>query len=467
MFVGRNYEIDKLNELYNENRFHCIVMYGRRRVGKTRLLTEFCKEKNRIFYVSEEHNDLLSLTKFSAQILEHFGLNEFMPKFDSWDAAFKFIGKKAENEKLVLVLDEFPYMVSSNKRMLSIIQNNIDHNLIDTKLFLIICGSSISFIENEVLSHKSPLFGRRTAQFLINPLDFFDAIKFFPNYTNEDKIRIYSVLGGVPQYLLQFNGQASFDYNMVKKMYDKSAYLYLETELLLKQELINPIVYKSIIEAVASGASKLNEISTKIGETTSKTSIYIKSLIELKIIQKIKPITEKANSKKTIYLINDNFYKFYYKHVSKHISAIEQEMGEHIYNNRVKGKFYEHQGSVFEEVCKEYLIRKNKKFELPFIIDKIGKWWGANPIKKRQEEIDIVGLGDGEVLLAECKYTSEKLGIEVYEKLVERANLLTRGKSYYYIFSKSGFKDNLLDLEKTIENLNLVTLDLMISEFAE
>ncbi|MGV8146072.1 MAG: ATP-binding protein [Alkaliphilus sp.] len=467
MFVGRKYEIDKLNELYNENKFHCIVMYGRRRVGKTRLLTEFCKEKNRIFFVSEEHNDLLSLEKFSVQVLEHYGLSSFTPKFDSWDAAFRFIGEKAKSERIVLVLDEFPYMVASNKRMLSIIQNNIDHYLINTKLFLIICGSSISFIENEVLSHKSPLFGRRTAQFLINPLDFFDSIKFFPNYTNESKMKVYSVLGGVPQYLLQFNNNDSFDYNMKKKMYDKSAYLYMETELLLKQELTNPIVYKSIIEAIAGGASKLNEISTKIGESTSKTAIYVKSLIELKIVRKIKPITEKANSRKTIYLINDNFYKFYYKHVNKHISAIEQELGEHIYNNRVDGKYNEHLGQVFEEVCKEYLVRKNKKLELPFIVEKIGGWWGVNPIKKKQEEIDIVGLGDGEVLFAECKYTNEKLGINVFEMLKERAGLIPSEKCHYYIFSKKGFRSSLLNLEKTMDNLNLITLDLMISEFEE
>jgi AAA+ ATPase superfamily predicted ATPase len=283
MFVGRKYEIDKLNELYSEEKFHCVVLYGRRRVGKTRLLTEFCKDKNSIFYVSEQHNDLLSLEKFSSQVLEHYDLGEYAPRFESWDAAFKFIGGKAKKEKVVLVLDEFPYLSASNKSILSIIQNNIDHNLINTKLFLVLCGSSISFMENEVLSHKSPLFGRRTAQIIVNQLDFFDSIKFFEGYSNEDKMTIYSILGGVPQYLLQFNNQMSVDENVIKKIYDKSAYLYSETDLLLKQELCNPIVYKSIIEAVANGASKINEISTKIGETTSKTSIYIKSLLELKI----------------------------------------------------------------------------------------------------------------------------------------------------------------------------------------
>ncbi len=465
MFIGREYEINKLNELYTEDKFHCVIMYGRRRVGKTRLLTEFSKDKNKIFYVSEEHNDALSLEKFSKLVLEHFGLSEFMSKFESWDIAFKFIGEKAKTEKIVLILDEFPYMVSANKSMLSILQNNIDHNLINTKLFLIICGSSISFIENEVLSYKSPLFGRRTAQFLIEPLDFFDAIKFFGNYENEDKMRAYSVLGGVPQYLLQFDAKKSFDENIMNKIYNKSTYLYLETELLLKQELNNPIVYKSIIEAVANGASKLNEIATKIGETTSKTSIYIKSLIELKIIKKIVPITEKENSRKTIYLISDNYYKFYYRYVNKYISAIEQELGESIYKNRIENKFNEHQGLVFEDVCKDYLIRKNKKMELPFIIYKLGKWWGTNPIKKRQEEIDIVGLGEDDILFAECKYTNDKIGIDVYEKLKERSHLISCENSYYYLFSKNGFTENLIELENITKNLKLITLNLMIKEF--
>ncbi|BEP28240.1 ATP-binding protein [Helicovermis profundi] len=465
MFIGRDYEINKLYKLYNENKFECIVMYGRRRVGKTRLITEFCRGKNTIFYVGEEHNDKLSLKKFSIQIMEHYNLNEFTPEFESFDTAFRFIGEKAKTKRTILVLDEFPYMVSSNKSILSILQNNIDHHLINTKLFLIICGSSISFMENEVLSHKSPLFGRRTAQFMISPLDFFDSIKFFKNYSNEDKMKSYSVLGGVPQYLLQFDSNKSFDYNMINKLYDKSSYLYMEVELLLKQELVNPIVYKSIIEAIADGSSKLNEISTKIGETTSKTSIYIKSLLELKIIQKLVPITEKSNSRKTLYNICDNFYSFYYKYVAKYISAIEQEMGEYIYIEKVNHKFYEHQGYVFEEICKDYLSRKNKKSELPFIIFKLGKWWGNNPIKKKQEEIDIVGFGEDKTLFAECKYTNEKVGISIYEKLVERSNLINSKDSYYYIFSKNGFNESLLKLEKNINNLTLVTLDIMIKEF--
>jgi AAA+ ATPase superfamily predicted ATPase len=173
----------------------------------------------------------------------------------------------------------------------------------------------------------------------------------------------------------------------------------------------------------------------------------------------------KYNTKKTIYVISDNLYKFYYKYVSKHISAIEQEMGEYIYNEKIKDKFSEHQGFVFEDVCMDYLIRKNKNLELPFIIYKMGKWWGTNPVKKRQEEIDIVCLGEEEILLAECKFTKEKIGLEVYETLLERGHLLPEGKKNYYIFSKNGFKKNLLELETTMDNLNLVTLDFMIKEF--
>ncbi len=465
MFIGREYEMDTLHKLYNENRFHCIIMYGRRRVGKTRLLAEFCKGKNNIFYVAEEHNNRLSLEKFSAQITDHYGLSKFTPRFESWEAAFTFLGEKAKEKKTILVLDEFPYMVSANKSMLSILQNVIDHNLLETKLFLVLCGSSISFMENEVLAHKSPLFGRRTAQLLISPLDFFHAIQFFPDYTTEDKMKIYSVLGGVPQYLLQFTAEDSFNQNMVKRLYEKSSYLYMETELLLKQELQNPIIYKSIIEAIAGGASKLNEISTKIDESTAKTAIYIKSLIELKIVRKITPVTEKENSRKTLYMISDNFYKFYYRYVSKYISAIEQELGKYIYENEVDGKFNKHLGSVFEDVCKEYLLRKNKKTELPFIVQKIGKWWGTNQTHKRQEEIDIVGLGDDHMLFAECKYTSKKIGIGVYEKLVERAALLQNEKSYYYLFSKNGFDDKLTALEKASDNVSLISLDSMIEEF--
>ena len=197
--IGRLSALDRLNIWYNEDRFHCIIMYGRRRVGKTRLLTEFAKDKSAIFHVSSEQSETVLMKSISHEVLSHYQMNRHFPDFTSWEAIFSFIGEKAETEKTLLILDELQYLAKSHSGILSILQNTIDHLLSTTKLFLVLCGSSISFMEHEILSHKSPLFGRRTGQMEVNPLDFFDASKFFPSYNATDCMKVYNVLVGIPQ----------------------------------------------------------------------------------------------------------------------------------------------------------------------------------------------------------------------------------------------------------------------------
>lgn len=231
-----------------------MIMFGRRRVGKTRLLTEFIKNKEAIFFSAEENNDKLNLSKFTDAIREHYTQFKYIPDFDKWDHAFKFIAEIASNQRIVVVIDELPYITQSNPSFLSTLQHVIDHTLSKTNLFLIACGSSISFIENEVISEKSPLFGRKTAQMHVKPLDYFDAAKFFPNYTYEDKIKTYCLLGGIPQYLNKFDASLSLSENIIEHILDTSAYLYDEPKNLMHQELRVPAVYNAIIEAISSGA---------------------------------------------------------------------------------------------------------------------------------------------------------------------------------------------------------------------
>lgn len=460
-FIGREYEIERLNKWYEEDRFHCIVMYGRRRVGKTRLLTEFSKGKNTIFHVSTEQSDTIGLRTFSSQILSHYQMSRHTPEFASWEDAFSFIGEKAIDDQTLLILDEFPYMAKSHKGMLSILQNCIDHELTETKLFIVLCGSSISFMEHEILSQKSPLFGRRTGQMEIGPLDFFHARHFFSSYDAQDSITAYGILGGIPQYLMQFPSEHSIDENMKYNLFEKSSYLFREPELLMKQELKSPAVYLSIIEAIASGASRLNNIATSIRESTAKTSVYMRSLIELRIVKRITPISEKK-SRRTIYRISDNLFAFFYRYISPYLSAIEQELGSQVYDEEIQGKISPYLGFVFEQVCKEYLIRRNKQKSLPFLLLDIGTWWGTDKGTHQQEEIDIVGIGKNHMLFAECKYTNRLVGIKQYQKLAARSELLNPQQAYFVLFSKSGFEEGLINLNKHIDNLELITLDKMI-----
>lgn len=457
MFIGRKNELDKLDKFYGSSKFEMIIVYGRRRVGKTRLLTEFIKNKKAIYYVAEENNDFRNRDKFANVVMNYFE-DDLNIKFEFWEDIFKYIAKNIGDDKLVLIIDELPYIALSNISFLSMLQNIIDHELLQKNIMLILCGSSISFMENDIVSYKSPLFGRKTGQLKIDPFDYYDTAKFFPKYTNENKIKIYGVLGGIPHYLIKFDEKKNLKTNIIKHILDASSFLCDEPNNLLHQELRNPAVYNAIIEAIAGGASKINEIATRINETQTKTSKYIKSLLELRILKRVSPIN-KGNSKKSIYLINDNLYKFIYRYVYSNRSMIEQDLGEIVYQNKIELDWNTYLGKIFEDVCLEYMIRKNRKLELKFVVEKFGTWWGNNSLKKKQEEIDLVGLSKNEGIYCECKYRNEKIGVNVYEKLVERSKLIPRDKMYYYLFSKIGFTEELKQLAVVKRNIELITLE--------
>ncbi|WP_066827657.1 ATP-binding protein [Clostridium tepidiprofundi] len=455
-FIGRKHELKVLEKLYLENTFQFVVMYGRRRVGKTRLLSEFCKNKNSIFFVAEEYNDKIALEKFSKKIFEHYDMLDYMSSFESWEKAFLFLNKKAQDTPLVLVIDEFPYIAMANKSIPSLMQNLIDHNLKNSKLFIIICGSSMSFMEKEILSYKSPLYGRRTSQMKIEPFDFFDSRIFLQNYSIQNQVISYGIVGGIPQYLQKFKDNISVEDNIKYNLLEKSSYLHEEPLNLLKQELREPALYNSLIEAIATGNSRLNDISTKVGEDSSKCSNYLKSLIELEIIQKEIPIGEKETSRKTIYSIKDNLFRFWYRFIFNNSTLIEQEMIDYVYDKKIKPELNDFLGNTFEKICMDYLKHRNKKMELPFVFEKIGRWWGNNPIKKRQEEIDILAVSKDSALIGECKWRNELLNMKVVNSLIEKSQVLNYENKYFIFFSKSGFTESVINFSK---NNNILLVD--------
>ena len=457
MFIGRQDELKKLNNFYNSKDFEMVIVYGRRRVGKTKLLTEFISDKKSIFYVAEENNDLLNKERFSKVVHQYFNTGLDI-SFNYWDDIFKYIAKNMGDERVVLVIDEFPYLALANKSLMSTLQNIIDHQLANKNIMVILCGSSISFMENEIVAHKSPLYGRKTGQLKVLPMNYFEVSKFFIGYSVKDRFATYAILGGIPYYLIRFNEKDNLDNNIIKYLMDTSSFLYDEPKNLLHQELRNPAVYNSIITAIAKGCSKINEIATTIGETQSKTNKYIQSLLGLEIVCKKIPIGTK-HIKKSIYSINDNLYRFMYKFVFKHRSLLEQGLGKEHYNRNIKPQLNSYYGKIFEDVCTQYLKMKNKRLELPFMVEEFGGWWGNNPKLKIQEEIDIVGLSTKEGLYCECKYRNEKTGISVLKKLISRSNLINREIKYYYIFSKEGFTSELLNKAKTMSNVQLLTLE--------
>lgn len=462
MFIGREREIEALNKLYQSGKFEFAVLYGRRRIGKTAIIREFTKDKETIFFTGVESNSKQNLENFSRCILEyHTGL-AVDTSFANFQAALEYIFELAKSKRLILVIDEYPYVARASKSLASTIQLMIDKNKDSSKLFLILCGSSMSYMEDHVLAYKAPLYGRRTAQFKINSFDFFESCRYLEKLSDLDKALAYGIVGGTPQYLMQIDTNSTIEENIKNIYLDPSSFLFEEPNNLLKQEVREPAIYNAIIAAIATGASKLNEIAGKIGEDTGTCATYIKNLVTLGIVRKEMPYGEKA-SRKTIYSLEDNMFRFWYRFVLHNTSIISRGATELAYQ-RIKLELFSYMGAVFEEICKQYLWKLLLQGKSAIDFSDIGRWWGTNPKTKSQVEIDIVGGDKESALFAECKWTNEKVDLGVLETLVERSVLFSHKKAHFYLFAKTGFTKGCIDRAKDMGNVTLVSYKDIVKE---
>lgn len=445
MFAGRQKELKKLERMYQEDCFQFAVIYGRRRVGKTTLIAEFAKGKAAISYIAIEGTMKENLDGLSHAAMKWRGSNAV---YNDFETLFTDIDRICKKERIILSIDEYPYLAASYPAISSILQRHIDTCWKDSHLFLILCGSSMSFMENQVLGYKSPLYGRRTAQFRIRPFTFFESREMLDGFTPEEQAVLYGVTGGVPEYLTRIKKSLSVDENITSLFFDDNGTLFEEPVNLIKQEMREPASYHSIISAIAGGASKLNEIAVKTGLESSACSNFMTSLIQIGIVEKERPITEKESSRKTIYHLQDSMFLFWYRFVRPNTTAIAMGTGDFVYSDFVKPQLNAFMGSIFEEICRQYLYRSDVYRTLPFFFGKLGRWWGTNPAKKQEEEIDIVALGENQMLLGECKWRNAKVDISVLQTLLERGGLFTCPEKYYYVFSKSGFDKSTEGLAK-------------------
>lgn len=369
---------------------------------------------------------------------------------------FTYIDYQCTAERQILVIDEYPYLAASYPAVSSLIQRHIDLHWQHSKLFLILCGSSMSFMEHQVLGYKSPLYGRRTAQFKLHPFTYFEAKQMLTSFSEEEQAILYGVTGGIPEYLNRIHPEKNLDSNITDLFFDESGRLFEEPSNLLKQELKEPASYHSIISAIASGHSRINEIATKTGLETSGCSNQISSLISLGIVKKVIPVTEKENSRKTLYSLCDTMFLFWYRFVRPNLSAISRGAGSAVYENVVKPQLSDFMGRIFEDICSQYLFLPEIYSNLPFFIGNIGKWWGTNPHTKSQEEIDLMSIYEENALIGECKWKNGLVDASVLQKLLEHGSLFFYPKKYYYLFSKSGFTPTALEYGRT-NHIKMIT----------
>ncbi|MCQ4022106.1 MULTISPECIES: ATP-binding protein [unclassified Ruminococcus] len=463
MFIGRERELATLNKLYASNKFEFTVIYGRRRVGKTALINQFIEGKNAIYFMGVESNAKQNLENFSKSIIEYNTGIETETSFLSFQAALEYVFKLSEKERLILAIDEYPYVARSSKSLASTLQLLIDKYKDSSKLMLILCGSSMSYMEDHVLAYKAPLYGRRTAQMKLVPFDFDETCRYFKNFSDEDKALIYGIVGGTPQYLLQMNDALSVEDNIKNTYLNPTSALFEEPENLLKQEVREPALYNAIITAIATGASRMSEISGKVGEDTNICSAYVKNLVSLGIIQKETPYGEKA-SRKSVYSIEDNMFRFWYRFIPENNSIIARGAANLAYK-RIEPYLSAYMGKAFEEICKQYLWKLLLAGKCPVEFSSLGRWWGNDPVEKSQAEIDILAEQDkNTALFGECKWTNEKVDLGVLETLVKRSELFSYKKVHYYLFAKSGFTKGCIDKANEMGNVTLVSYGNVLTE---
>ena len=461
MFIGRKRELATLERLYRKQGFQFPAIYGRRRVGKTTLISWFVKDKPTVFFTAIEGNlnanlRLLSaaIRSFEAPDADPSSAPVYRDLYEALDAVFGM----AASQRLVFVIDEYPYLAKADPSVSSMLQGLIDRYRESSQLYLILCGSSLSFMKEQLLNDKSPLYGRRTAQIELLPLDFFEALGFFPNVYATDALQYYAMAGGVPLYLRQFDTALSLEENICEVFLQPESLLFDEPTNLIKQEVQKAAPFNAVIQAIAEGRSQNNEIAMAVGVQTSELTYYLKGLRSIGLVRKEMPVI--VGSRRAVYRLSDSLFRFWYRFVLPNRTAIERGMQQRVLRGVLEG-LPAFCGPVFEEVCAQWLWRRNADGSLPVEFGDLGRWWGNDPELREEAEIDLVGIdGDRTVLVGECKWRNEDLDRDVVETLEHRSGLVhAQSDSWLYAFSKSGFTQAAVEAAAAHGRVQLVAFD--------
>lgn len=467
MFIGRKRELSSLEKLYHQQGFGMTVIYGRRRIGKSTLIREFLKDKRAIFYTATKVGKARNLELFCQQVVSLLDPSLTGVSFPSLEAILDLITDRLGGDKLVLVIDELPYWAQDDGALLSVLQKYIDTRWSEQDMMIILCGSSLSFMENKVLSEKSPLYGRRNTQIRLEAFDYLEAAEFVPDYSSENKAIIYGITGGVAKYLAMIDPRGSADDNIKAQFFNTDGYLYDEPRNLLAQEFTDVALVNNVIEQIASGSNTVNEISQKIGQNSSTVLYALDKLIQVGLITKKKCITEEKNRKKTQYVLKDQMFRFWYAFIPKATSIIEIGQGDLYFDRVVKPQIHNYMGSVFEEMCRYYTLKEGICGAFGNTLTEVGTWWGTEILLRGSEkvqqsaDIDVVGISelDKTAVLGECKFKKEKIDKNVYDTLLRRSAVIS-GKYRiirFLFFSLSGYTSWFDSIQNN--DIVLLTLD--------
>ncbi len=455
-FVNRDRELELLNAEYTKQEAAFVVIYGRRRTGKTTLIEQFLKQKKSLYFFADTQNEKVQIKRFQDLIADKFN-DDFLRNIqvNDWDNLFDYLCQKLNNnERFVLAIDEFQSLIKSNGHFSSIFQRIYDNKLKNCNIMIILCGSLISMMYSETLAYNSPLYGRRTAQIKLKEIDFAHYDNFYHKLSKQELVEYFSVTGGIPKYIELFRQGNDLFSTITSEILNKNKFLYYEPRFLLQEEVNDVSTYFSILTAIAAGNHKLSTITSHLGVQSNQITVFLKKLIDLDILEKQVPVTESnpEKSKKGLYFIKDNFVQFWFRFIFPYQSYLEIDNLSFV-EKKIRNELVYHVANVFEALSQKIMYKIN----LPFVLERCGRWWD------KDTEIDVIGVGaNDQIIFGECKWSENMVGLSILKELKIKSKKVIWGSKnrteYFILFSKSGFSRDLILLQKEKNNLFLVNV---------
>ena len=446
MFAGRQNELKKLDGFYNSSKFECVILHGRLRMGKTSLLREFMKNKECIYFAAQESNDRENLEALVRTVEAYPREIAGEPKLKNYyEEVFDRLNKLSRTERVVMIIDDYQFLVAANRDISELICRHIDQKLSTGQLMLVLCGSSEAVMESETLGYDSPFHGRRTAQIKLAPLTFFEAKRHYSSFSPFDIAVIYGITGGIPKYLNLMDPELPVEENIKNTFFNASSGLFEEPAIFLRREVRDPSYYNAVLRAIATGNTKNSEIASAVGLETSACTAYLKNLNAFGLVGKHTPVTEKAG-KKTIYEIEDSMFRFWYRFVPDNLSLIHSGMVERIWRGVARG-IPSFMSKVFEDICRQWVEQRNESGNMPVRFVEVGRWWGYDLVSKSDTVIPIVAYSDDDhAIFGDAVWSDEPTGSDALRSLEERSRLFRYPNRHLYLFSRSGFTEECAEL---------------------
>ncbi|MBX7236799.1 MAG: ATP-binding protein [Caldilineales bacterium] len=454
-FVGRRTEMALLDSLWASPAATMLILYGRRRVGKTRLLTQWLQRsgKRTLYWVAEPSSAADQLRSFSQAIYnfahpEHPAPDDFT--FASWPQAWQQVVDLTAQEGLALFLDEFTYLLEVDASIAGKLQNNWDHVLSQANLFLVLSGSHLGMMQRQLLSYQAPLYGRATAQMKLQPLPFGVTKAYFPGYRADERVAVYALLGGIPAYWERLNPQATISDNIRQQLLTPNNLMQAEPRLLLADFVTEPHNYVGILGAIAHGARTQSEIATRTGLAQGHVSKYLSVLRDAGFIERRIPVTAEETTRQGRYHIVDPYLRFYYRFLATRQAQLALGIQEQALAEITRHLLDFIGAHTWEELCREWVLRASSAGQLPYLVDQVGSSW------TKTSQVDIVGINALEktLILGECKWSPKQMGHDVLMDLVAKtASVVPRSgrwRVYYLSFAGGGWEQEANELAWSI-----------------